>query len=377
MEIHSKLERRKQIQSLLRLIPLVFVCLAWAALTQAHGAEVHSSLVLPEFKQPQLAVSPLGEIYLAAVSGSSIYFLRSSDGGHTFGKKTKVCEIGTKVGRRRGPRIALSGKAIVITFDSSDVFAVRSIDGGSTWSTPVRINSRKNCAQEGLHGMDGSSNGSVFVVWLDTLAGQTEVWGSLSTDGGRTWNKEQKIYASPDGHVCECCHPSVTFGHDGSLTVMWRNWLDGNRDMYMSTSKPAGSSFGPAKKLGNGSWRLDGCPMDGGAIISCGTQLLSAWQSKGTVFLANDHGAIEELGKGTQPVIACSANKTAVIYQSEGGLKLRRNGAASTLLDKRGNFPVMRLIPKTNKLCAAWELDDDEGQRVKVSIIDLEKTKSQ
>ncbi len=350
-------------------IAFFFTMLFCVSKGTAADAEVHNSLLLSDFKQPQLATSPNGEIYLTAVAESSIYFFRSSDGGNTFGKKIKVCDLTGPVGRRRGPRIAVSGKSIVITFDSSDVYAVRSTDSGNTWSTPVRINTRKNCAQEGLHGSDGSADGSVFVVWLDTLDGQTEIWGSLSLDAGKTWQPEKKIYASPDGHVCECCHPSVAFGTDGSVSVMWRNWLNGNRDMYVSSSKPVGSPFGPARKIGKTSWKLDGCPMDGGAIITNNGKLTSVWQSKGAVALAQD-SVENELGKGTQPVLAYSGTNPVVMYESEGNLMLNNDGT-TIVVEKGGTFPVMRSVPRSDRICAAWELNVHEERYVKVATITL------
>ena len=46
----------------------------------------------------------------------------------------------------------------------------------------------------------------------------------------------QKIYESPDGHICECCHPTAYIGPQGELYAMWRNWVSGSRDMYYAVS---------------------------------------------------------------------------------------------------------------------------------------------
>jgi Neuraminidase (sialidase) len=89
-----------------------------------------------------------------------------------------------------------------------------------------------------------------------------KIFGAKSTDGGKTWGKNIMIYASPDTTVCECCKPSVVM-KGNNIYVMFRNWLNGNRDLHIIQSTDIGLNFGQAQKLGAGSWTLNGCPMDG------------------------------------------------------------------------------------------------------------------
>lgn len=114
--------------------------------------------------------------------------------------------------------------------------------------------------------MDGNGRGAVFVTWLDLRDGGTELWSAVSPDGGATWGDNTRVYQSPAGHICECCHPSAAMDGKGRVAVMWRNWLGGSRDMYAAMSDDYGKTFAPAQKLGSGTWKLNGCPMDGGAI---------------------------------------------------------------------------------------------------------------
>ncbi len=106
----------------------------------------------------------------------------------------------------------------------------------------------------------------VYAVWLgvNNPKGQS-VYGARSPDGGKTWNKNIIVYSSPSGTVCECCRPSVEVTGN-NVYVMFRNFLNGNRDFYLTESSDNGKTFGQAQKLGSGSWKLDGCPMDGGGI---------------------------------------------------------------------------------------------------------------
>jgi len=52
-----------------------------------------------------------------------------------------------------------------------------------------------------------------------------------------------------------------------NVYVMFRNWLKGNRDLYLIQSSDDGKSFEQAQKFGNGSWKLKGCPMNGGGLV--------------------------------------------------------------------------------------------------------------
>src|SRR6476620_9685371 len=92
------------------------------------------------------------------------------------------------------------------------------------------------------------------------------------------------IYASPDTTVCECCKPSVAV-KGNNVFVMFRNWLNGNRDLYLIQSSDGGIKFGEAKKLGIGSWALNGCPIDGGnVVIDKDGNPLTVWNRKGIIY---------------------------------------------------------------------------------------------
>lgn len=65
--------------------------------------------------EPQMAANS-SIVVLAFGAGKAIYFSSSRDGGDTFRAPTKVAEAGIiPLSRHRGPRIALSRNAIVIT----------------------------------------------------------------------------------------------------------------------------------------------------------------------------------------------------------------------------------------------------------------------
>ena len=87
---------------------------------------------------------------------------------------------------------------------------------------------------EGLHALAADARGnSVRRLARSSAAARNQALrGALRPTAALTWSKNVLIYQSPDGTICECCHPSVAIDKSGRILVMWRNSLGGSRDMY-------------------------------------------------------------------------------------------------------------------------------------------------
>jgi hypothetical protein len=312
-------------------------------------------------KQPQIAVAG-NSVALTYGVGNSVYFARSENSGSTFSKPVKVGDGGyLALGNHRGPRVAMAGTTLVITAitgasrgKDGDLISWRSTDAGATWSPGVRVSGVPGAAREGLHGMAASSDGSVWVVWLDLRAGAMRLYGALSKDAGRTWAEAREIYNSPDGHICECCHPTAFIGPKGELYAMWRNWLGGSRDMYYGISSD-GKAW-DVKKLGQGTWPLNACPMDGGGLaLDAQGRVQSAWRRDGAVFLAAAGSKEVELGKGKNVTLAIGKAGPYAAWQDGHSILVKKPGAGRPTLAGTGMFPVLASSGET--VYAAWEHD--------------------
>lgn len=335
-------------------------------------------------QQPQVAVDAQGSIHVVYGIGDLARYQRSDDGGKSFGKAVDLPSAhDMSLGMRRGPRIAVSDKSICISViggkqgkgRDGDLLALRSVDGGKTWTGPVQVNDTADSAREGLHAMNAGPRGETCCVWLDLRNGNTEVMASVSTDGGGTWSKNVLVYRSPDGSVCECCHPGVAIDSQGRITVQWRNSLDGARDIYVASSADGGKTFGKASKLGTGSWPLDACPMDGGAIaVAAGGKWASAWRRDKTVFLLPE-GEREErrLGVGEQPWIAATASGPFVVWLKKRGdvAYVLTPGSKSPIeLTSHAGDPVIAAGPNgRGPVVAAWERRDGKNYTVQCQVV--------
>lgn len=285
---------------------------------------------------------------------------------------------------RRGPRIAVTEDAVVVTAiggkqgrgRDGDLQAWSSADHGETWTGPMIVNDAHDSAREGLHGMAAGSDGSIWCVWLDLREKRTEVYASKSQDGGATWKSDIRVYRSPDGNVCECCHPSVAVT-ETSVHVMFRNSLAGNRDLYLASSLDHGKTFSPAKKLGEGAWKLDACPMDGGMLaIAPDGSLTTIWRRGKEIFTVNDRAEKEHsLGPGEQPWIAMASSGPIYVWTAgrEGDLMIQKSGDKHPLkLAKSARDAMVVSAPNgAEPIIACWESKQDGQSSVMLTRIVL------
>lgn len=360
------------------LLTMAFLTIAASSGFAADAVVVAEASAPHAPQQPQLAISPQGVVHLAFGANDDIQYARSEDGRKSFSPPVKLDTVRVlSLGMRRGPRIAVSGNAVCISViggqqgkgKDGDVLLYRSDDQGDTWEEPVIVNDAPDSAREGLHAMAASAKGELTCVWLDLRNKNTEIFASTSVDGGKSWSKNVLAYRSPSGSVCECCHPSVTYAPDGTLHVMWRNSLAGQRDMYHAVSKDSGKSFGKAQKLGIGSWPLDSCPMDGGnlAILSDG-KLATTWRRDKTVYFHGGGMAKEvELGPGEQPWIAATKEGPIAVWLRKRGeaLMLRQPRSQAVELAKSAGDPVIAAGgPKNEVVVAAWEVHQGGHRKI-------------
>jgi BNR repeat-like domain len=357
---------------------------AWASAAAA-GEPVHvvSGSVVADAQQPQVAVDPQGVIYVVFGSQKTIYCSASADEGRSYGDAVQVASgRPLALGMRRGPRVAVASRVVVVTAvvgelgggQDGDLAAWRSTDQGATWQGPTLVNDVQGAAREGLHAMAAGPDGQLCCVWLDLRSGKTEIFASVSADQGMTWSKNLRVYRSPSGSVCECCHPSVAYDAEGGIYVMWRNSLDGFRDMYASVSRDAGATFSRARKLGTGTWRLDHCPMDGGALAVTGkNQVTTVWRREKQIF-ATAGGQERSLGAGEQPWAASNSEGAYLVWisQRQGDLwMLPPTQRAAVKLAEQASDPAVAVpLGRKGPVVVVWESGRDGNSMVMAQVID-------
>jgi len=307
---------------------------------------------------------------------SAIYVSSSHDRAEEFLDPVRVADVGTlALGMRRGPRIAVSGAWVVVTAVASergggrdgDLLCWRSEDYGVSWKPGGRINSKEGSAREGLHAMAAGLKGAVFCAWIDLDGNLPRICGALSKDDGGTWGSPIVIQAD-SAAICPCCHPSVAIDANGAIAVMWRGQEKGARDMVVARSVDGGATFSKPVKVGTGTWRLDACPMDGGALISTLGRTISVWRRQDQVFRAEVEGTEVSMGDGEQPWITTGPSGLYVVWlRKRGGpLMLWWKGCESPVqIDSAANDPMIAsLAGSSGPVVSVWE--SGEGDKPKI-----------
>jgi hypothetical protein len=320
----------------------VLICLSLPpALAQA--ADVEAVLIASGEsngpKQPQATMATDGSIHVVYGAGDEVYYCCSRDQGKSFSKPSVAFRVpNMSLGMRRGPRIVAFGESIVVTAiggkqgkgRDGDILAWRSIDRGESWQGPNQVNDVQDSAREGLHAMTLSSTGHAWCTWLDLRNQRTELFASKSSDGGATWSPNQLVYRCPEKNICECCQPSIAI-HDQSVHILFRNSIEGNRDMYLvsrdfdKATLESQSSAWTSHLLGKEHWKFNACPMDGGMLaIDAKGAVTTVWRRGRDIFTAADDESDENLvGTGEQPWIASTKEGMVIVWS------LRRDGQLS------------------------------------------------
>ena len=164
------------------------------------------------------------------------------------------------------------------------------------------------------------------------------------------------MYGSPSGTVCQCCHPSVAVDRAGAIVVMFRNALDGSRDMYRARSVNGGKSFEEAQKVGQANLEAGRLP-HGRRQRDRGRE----GPSRHDLAPGRDHHITREgdaeksLGLGRNPTAV--ATKAGVYSAWTEGTAVRvkaREAEQPETLDEDGAFPAVAAA-RDGSAVVAWE----------------------
>ena len=321
--------------------------------------------IIGKGQMPSLSKDAAGVLHLVYGIGDSILYRSSTDAGETFSSPVLVSRIeGLATSHTRGPQIAATQNGVLITACNSkgNIFSFLK-EGASSWKPRYRVNDVDTVARENLMALSADGN-NAFAVWLDLRNGRNQIYGSRSVDGGKTWSKNIRIYASPDSTVCECCKPSVIL-QGSRVYVMFRNWLGGNRDMYLIRSADLGKTFGPAQKLGRESWALNACPMDGGGIALQNGVPQTVWNRKSVIYTVKPGAKEMEIGKGRSCTIETLNDKNIFAWVDKGDIVLLKPTGEKLMLGK-GQLPILKAASRNSALCV-WE-DDKQIYKMLIAI---------
>lgn len=193
---------------------------------------------------PSLATDGDGGIYATWIDerkrGFRLYFNRSLDRGVTWmPEDVSLAGSDQKYGVAISIDIATDGKGTLVAVWEEDlgqgrrVYSVASSDRGATWTEPVIIDDGTSRLSPSLPRIV-FAGGRAVVAWSAAASGKAvkgELWGDVSTDGGKTWGKDVLV-SDVEGGIPPRLHLTA-FGdtarmvfHAGPREGPWRIYYD-------------------------------------------------------------------------------------------------------------------------------------------------------
>lgn len=307
---------------------------------------------------PQIARGTDGVVRMVFGHKDTIFAVTSGDNGRTFGPAVLVGVVtGMHLGNTRGPTIASSRRrSVVLAADVKGRLTTFQLDHlTARWERDERaLNDVEGSAPEGLATIAADAADKFYAVWLDVRQGrQNNIYFAQLPAGGQKVAPNRALYVSPDGHVCECCRPSIAVS-GRNVAIMFRNWLGGARDMYLMRSADGGATFSSATRLGRGTWRLDACPMDGGSLrITARGDIVSVWRRELTVYGATGSGGESPIAEGRSAMMDVRGADQIIVWQDRSVIKLRRPGRDDVVVAD-GRLPQVAAL-NDGSVLVAWE----------------------
>ena len=204
---------------------------------------------------PSMAFDASGALHVAYVDERGVVYRASS------GKSTVVSPAGAKPDAHGevGPVITLtSDRGVVIVYsdhNTHNLTALRSNDGGRTWTAPVAVNDEEKSSSHSFFDSTGNRTGGVVVSWLDSRSGHQGVQAGLLRD---TVSANKTV----DSITCECCRIALMTAADGAVWLAYRDEDEKKvRNIAYAISRDGGASFTRMGLIADDGWQLNGCPI--------------------------------------------------------------------------------------------------------------------
>jgi hypothetical protein len=338
---------------------ILLICFAFSSLLSCTEKKSRTKLdfVIANGQMPAIAKDQQKRIHVVYGSGDSIMYSYMSANDTSFNTPALIAVLpDLAASHTRGPQIACSDNGLTVTACNAagDIFSYNKT-GEASWINTARVNDADTVAKENLMSLSGDGPYN-YSVWLDLRGNrQNKIYGARTDDGGKTWSENKLIYASPDTTVCQCCKPSVLV-KGNKVYVMFRNWLNGNRNMYLIQSNDGGNTFGNAEKLGTGNWKLNGCPMDGGGIaIDDKGAIETVWRRDGKVYSALLGLPEKQVGEGKGCTVEIIKGKPVYAWVKDGLITVTGSNGNVLILGK-GIQPIIKPLNEAQMICV-WEYE--------------------
>jgi hypothetical protein len=193
---------------------------------------------------PRIAVDSVENLSVVwgDTSGGSrrVVFVRSTDLGITFGSRQVISR---STGLAFDPDVAIDRDDYINLVwqdtgsGNSMILFSRSTDAGRTFSEPLPVSSGAGDATE-VH-LTTDAAGRLHAAWVDTSAGDHQIFYGRSTDGGSTWSSPINLSDLAGANT----HKTAVLAFEDTIFVAWDE-SERTGQVFLAKSTDGGLSFG-------------------------------------------------------------------------------------------------------------------------------------
>jgi hypothetical protein len=203
---------------------------------------------------------------------NGIFVRRSLDGGKTWEEYPA-----TVIAQKTEPGIPFEDKPYIVADDNAHsrfagnlyvgwteftltkslILFSRSVDGGVTWSKPLKISTHEGLPRDDTGAVEGftgavGADGSLYTVWADG----SEIAFATSRDGGQSFSRSHAIlktapsYFALSGTSRANGFPQIGIDpRSNRLFASWADYRNGDLDVFVSTSADGGKQWSEAMRV--------------------------------------------------------------------------------------------------------------------------------
>lgn len=271
------------------------------------SANVHVSANAGSFnKMPDIAVDENGTIHAVWINNDNnknLFYAKSTDHGSTFSTPMQINTHNGYVSdiMYSGPKIDVFGGIIHVIFadqrngyDETNIYYSRSFDNGDTWIEEVPIGdiSAFNLYPE----IKISESGEIHVLYYSynrRFLNFEFIFHIASSDSGQSFTDDEIVNNYTEAIPCECCPADILFLNDSTKMVGFRNDNNNIRDTYAIFSGPDETEWSNLTRLSYDNYVINACPSSGPGMSRLGEKVaisyMSAMDNTKKVFLKVSH----------------------------------------------------------------------------------------
>jgi hypothetical protein len=219
--------------------------------------------------RPRLALTAGNEpVVVFGKNGGNLHAARWN--GTAFGTPVDILPVGilSYLANWTGPDIAAHGDTVIATFkamsfENGKVYAVRSTDGGLTFSDTIRVDDHETGrVWMPSIAMDADGQPVINYMAFEGSSDEPRWMVSHSTDAGLTYSSGSDVSSVNSGEGCDCCPAEMVI--DGNRQVLlYRNNENNTRDIHAAYSTDGGTTFPSGTDMEELGWSVMSCPSTG------------------------------------------------------------------------------------------------------------------